>query len=120
MYYSETLGKTITNKVWRIVRIGARPEWHIYGISKKDYHKRMKDEGFLTKEAETLIKDFKQNKIVELINELRKFAAKIIIKCCRDGNVVYVPMDKPFEIQTIVNKDVPIDKWKSEVILTLT
>ena len=84
MYYSETLNKLITNAVWRIIRIGARPTWHIYGVSIKEYHRRMKDAGFLAKEADILKKDFKQGLLTKYILTLRSVTFDMKL-CCTLG-----------------------------------
>jgi len=120
MYYSPSLDISITDSVWHIVRTGARPEWHIYGISKKEYHKRMREAGFLAKEADVLRKDFKTNKLEKIVKELRILTAKVEIKCCREGEVVYIPMGKKFIVKMIVDVKISIERWKSKIIEKLT
>jgi hypothetical protein len=83
MYYSETLDRTITDKVFRIVKIGSRPVWHIYGIPKKEYHDRMKTEGFLIKESDTLVRDFKQGLLTKFLLLLRRVDFALSL-CCRN------------------------------------
>lgn len=117
MYYSETSGKTITDKIWRIVRMGARPTAHIYGIGKKEYHNRMKDEGFLVKEADTFIKDFKQGLLTKFLLLLRRVDFNLSL-CCRNvspetvlgrvtNNLVYCEVSGMFKNT--------LDKWVEKV-----
>ena len=82
MYYSPTLDINITDKVWRIIKMAKRGRVHIYGIDKKEYHKRMKELDFLAKDADVLLKEFKDNKLKKFIGFVRSVIFDIYIACC--------------------------------------
>lgn len=104
MYYSPTLDEKITDKVWRIIRMAARGRVHIYGIDKKEYHKRMKDLDFLAKDADVLLKEFKTNKLEKFIGFIRSVIFDIYIACCESKDTTMMLYDREIFEEFVVEK----------------
>lgn len=53
----------VTGVIYRILRQRARGTWHIYGLSDKEFHKRMKEKGFNIKQSKEMLNLFKEDRI---------------------------------------------------------
>lgn len=104
MYYSPTLDINITDKVWRIIRMAKRGRVHIYGIDKKEYHKRMKESDFLAKDADVLLKEFKDDKLKKFIGFVRSVIFDIYIACCESKDITMMLYDREILEEFIVEK----------------
>ena len=104
MYYSPTLDINITDKVWRIIKMAKRGRFHIYGIDKKEYHKRMKELDFLAKEADVLLKEFKDDKLKKVVAFIRSVIFDIYIACCESKDTTMMLYDREILEEFIVEK----------------
>lgn len=53
----------VTGVVYRILKQRARGQWHIYGLTDKQFYERMLEKGFNKKQSKEMLKMFKEDRI---------------------------------------------------------
>lgn len=57
------LEQFVTGIVYRILKQRARGTWHIYGLTIKEFHDKMRKHGYTIKESNELMRLYKQDKV---------------------------------------------------------
>ena len=105
--------KEISNKAYDVVRKHWKGKF-----DRKAYRQEMKSKFKITaKDADVLRTDFYKDKLEALFKTEFSAKMKLLIYCCRDGEVVYEPMHKDFEVN-VKGKARWITKteWKKTVL----
>ena len=105
--------RQISNKAYDVVRKHWKGKF-----DRKAYRQEMKSKFKITaKDADVLRTDFKNDKLKPQFKTEFSAKMKLLIYCCREGEVVYEPMQKDFEVN-VKGKARWISKkeWKATVM----
>ena len=105
--------REINNKAYDVVRKHWKGKFN-----RKAYRQEMKKKfKIIAKDADLLRTDFSNGKLKAMF--ISEFSAKLklLIYCCRDGEVVYEPMEKAFEVSVKGQaKWISKTEWKKSVL----
>ena len=119
MFYSKSLDKSVPNSVYHIAERATKPD-SIYGLREKDYLSRMKKLGYTRKDALLLRADVRKKRIIKDVMVKRFFAYQAVVRCCRDGQTVYVGQPKWFHNQrdphVMKLSKMSLDRWGEKIL----